>query len=153
MIGPGPAVAANPRAGKPNAVAVVAAMRRSCRRFMVAPELARRSTRSPAVPDSSRALTGSSLADAERLEGDDGVGILDAGKHLHLLVDEVPDVGVVIDVEFNQQVVIAGGGIDPRRNLGRGKRIGHRVGLAKLALDLDKEGNHRCRLRKALGAI
>src|SRR5438477_347708 len=47
------------------------------------------------------------LAAAERLEGDDGVGVLDAGNHLHLLVDEMADVGLVIDVELDQQVVIA----------------------------------------------
>src|SRR5216684_672263 len=90
----------------------------------------------------SRCLTG-----AERLEGDDGVGVLDAGDHLHLLVDEMADVGVVIDVELNQQVVIAGGGIDLRGDLGLRERIGHRIGLAELAFELDEEGNHFSRLR------
>src|ERR1700738_1501330 len=92
----------------------------------------------------------SALTRAERLEGDDGVGVLDAGKHLHSLVDEVPDVGVVVDVEFYQEIVVASGGIDLGRNLGFRKRIGDGVGLAELALDLDEGGTHRCRLRKSV---
>src|SRR5882757_6204062 len=58
------------------------------------------------------------LAAAERLEGDDGVGVLNAGNHLHLLVDEMADVGLVIDIELDQQVVMAGGGVDLRGDLG-----------------------------------
>src|ERR1035437_4346856 len=105
----------------------------------------------PARPgeDLTQHLSLHDLADAGRLEGDDGVGVLDAGKDLHLLVDEMPDIGVFIDVEFDQQIVVSSGGIDLGRNLGFRKRIGDGVGLAELALDLDKEGNHRCRLRKA----
>src|SRR5205823_558823 len=87
------------------------------------------------------------LARAERLESDDGVGVLDAWDHLHLLVDEMADIGVVIDVEFDQQVVIAGGGIDLRGDLGLRERIGDGIGLAELAFELDEEGNHRCRLQ------
>src|SRR5271170_1567151 len=79
------------------------------------------------------------LAGAERLEGDDGVGVLDAGNDLHLLVDEVADVGVVIDVEFDQQVVIAGGGIDFRGDLSLGQRVGDGIGLTELALELDEK--------------
>src|SRR6187549_1273109 len=63
-------------------------------------------------------------ARAERLEGDDGVGVLDARNHLHLLVDEMADVGVVADVELDQQIVVARGGIDLRGDLGLGERIG-----------------------------
>src|SRR3954462_13905038 len=85
---------------------------------------------------------------AERLEGDDGVGVLDAGNHLNLLVDEMADVGLVIDIELDQQVVMAGGGIDFRGDLGFRERIGHRIGLAKLAFELDEKGNHCCRLRR-----
>src|SRR5438445_3339009 len=100
----------------------------------------------------SRAMAGQagppSLARAERLESDDGVGVLDARNHLHLLVDEMADVGVVIDVEFYQEIVIAGGGIDLRGDLGLRERIGDGIGLAELAFELDEEGNHRCRLRK-----
>src|SRR6478735_10877784 len=87
-------------------------------------------------------------AAAERLEGNDGVGVLDTGNDLHLLVDEMADVGLVVDVELDQQVVMAGGGVDLRGNLGLRQRIGHRIGLAELAFELDKEGNHCCRLRE-----
>src|SRR5258705_14005307 len=83
------------------------------------------------------------LAGAERLEGDDGVGVLDAGDHLHPFVDEMADVGVVVDVELDQQIVIAGGGIDLRGDLGFRERIGDGIGLAELAFELDEEGNHR----------
>ena len=64
-----------------------------------------------------------SLAAGERLEGDDGVGVLDAGNHLDLLVDEMADVGVVVDVELDQQIVIAGGGIGSRRARARGVSV------------------------------
>jgi hypothetical protein len=75
------------------------------------------------------------------------VGVLDAGDDLDLLVDEMADVGVLVDVEFHQEIVIAGGGIDLGGDLGLGKRVGDDIGLAELAFDLDKEGNHRCRLQ------
>src|ERR1700704_424776 len=90
-----------------------------------------------------RALTG-----AERLESDDGVGVLDARNHLHPFVDEMADVGVVVDVELYQQIVIARGGIDLGGDLGLGERVGDGIGLAELAFELDKEWNHRCRLRE-----
>ena len=95
------------------------------------------------------------LAGAERLEGDDGVGVLDTRNHLHLLVDEMADVGVVADIELDQQIVIAGGGLDLRGDLGLGERIGDGIGLAELAFELHEKGNHRCRLQKAsrCGAI
>src|SRR5882724_6799353 len=76
------------------------------------------------------------------------MGVLDARNHLHPFVDEMADVGVVVDVELYQQIVIARGGIDLRGDLGLGERVGDGVGLAELAFELDKEGNHRCRLRE-----
>src|SRR5712691_11116325 len=93
---------------------------------------------------------GGILARAERLEGDDGEGVLDARNELHLLVHEVADVGVVVDIELDQEVVMPCGGIDLRGDLGFRKRVGDGVGLAKLALDLDEEGNHRGRLRASI---
>src|ERR1700730_1040898 len=60
------------------------------------------------------------LAGAERLEGDDGMGVLDAGNDLYLLVDEVADIGVVVDVELYQEIVVARGGINLGGNLGLG---------------------------------
>src|SRR5882672_3282292 len=64
------------------------------------------------------------LTGAERLEGDDGEGVLDTRKHLHLFVHEVADVGIVLDIELDQQIV-----------------------LPELAFDLDEERNHRGRLQ------
>jgi hypothetical protein len=55
----------------------------------------------------------------------------------------VADIGVVVDVELHQQVVLAGRGIDLGGDLGFGKRIGDHIGLAELAFDLDEKGNHR----------
>ena len=51
-------------------------------------------------------------APSERLEGDDGAGVLDARDGLHLLVDEVADIGLVLDVELHQEVEVAGGRVD-----------------------------------------
>src|SRR5690349_16318951 len=111
-----------------------------------APRFTRSLSRQPAVE---RRAAGGVLACAERLEGDDGVGVLNARNDLHLLVDEMADVGVVVDVELDQQIVVAGGGIDLRGDLGFRERVGDGVGLAELAFELDEEGNHRCRLRKS----
>ena len=76
------------------------------------------------------------------------MGVLNAGNDLHLLIDEVADVGVVVDVEFDEQIVIARGGIDFRGDLGFGQRIGDGIGLPELAFELDEKGNHRCRLHE-----
>ena len=75
------------------------------------------------------------------------MGVLDARNDLHFLVHEMADIGVVVDVELDQQIVMARGGVDFRGDLGLGERVGDGLGLAKLAFDLDEEGNHRCRLR------
>ena len=48
----------------------------------------------------------------------------------------------LLDVEFHQQIEIAGGRIDLRSNLGVGQPVGDLVGLAELALDLHEERNH-----------
>ena len=63
------------------------------------------------------------------------------------------DVGVLVDIEFDQEIVIARGGIDLGGDLGLGKRVGDDIGLAELAFDLDEEGNHRCRLRKGIARV
>src|SRR5580700_631865 len=52
------------------------------------------------------------------------------------------DVDRRIDVEFHQQIEVAGGGIDFRGDLGVGELIGDLVGLAELTFDLHKEGDH-----------
>src|SRR5665213_4493086 len=116
MTGPG-GFSARPHAGQPMRLAVAAAMRRRCRRCMLSSRTGASisSDRARAValvvPRSARALAG-----AEGLEGDDGVGFLDARQDLHLLVDEVADVGILVDVELDQQVVIPRSGIDLRGN-------------------------------------
>src|SRR5262245_65914405 len=60
------------------------------------------------------------------------------------------DVGLVLDVEFHQQVEVAGGRIDLGGELGVRELVCHLVGLAELAFDLDEERDH-ARLRAALG--
>jgi hypothetical protein len=85
---------------------------------------------------------GAKLWLSERLEGDDGVGILDARDNLHLLVHEMADVDLVFDIELAQQVVVAGGGIDFGSDLGVRDRVCDIVGFAELAFDLDEEGYH-----------
>src|SRR3546814_16488889 len=50
----------------------------------------------------------------ERLEGDEGEGVLDAGEGLNLLVHEVADVGAVPEVALDQQVVLPRRGVDFR---------------------------------------
>ena len=78
----------------------------------------------------------------EGAEGDDREGVLDAGENLHLLVDEMADIFLVIDIEFGEQIVITGGGIDFRGNLGVGKRAGDLIGFAELAFDLHEKRLH-----------
>src|SRR5262249_55076138 len=82
----------------------------------------------------------------ERLERQDRARVLDARNGLHLLVDEVPDIGVGVDVELHQEVEVARGGIDFGGDLGVGDPVGHVVGLAQVAFDLHEEGNHICLL-------
>ena len=79
---------------------------------------------------------------SKRLEADDRLGVLDAGDLLDLLVDEMADVGRLIDVEFHQQIELARGRIDFRRDLRVRQRVGDLVGFAERAFDLDKKRNH-----------
>src|SRR5262249_36969636 len=76
------------------------------------------------------------------LECDDGTRVLDARNGLHALVDEMADIGAVLDVELNQQIIVAGGGVDFGGDLGVGEAVGDLIGLAEMAFDLDEEGNH-----------
>ena len=59
---------------------------------------------------------------------------------MHLLVDEVSDVGPAIDVEFHQQIVVAGGRVDLGGDLGFGQLVGYLIRLSELAFDLDEKG-------------
>src|SRR6516225_1681104 len=79
---------------------------------------------------------------SESFECDDGPRVLDTRDGLYLLVDEMTDVGLVLDIEFHQQVEVAGGGIDLGSELGIRQLVRHFVGLAELAFDLNEEGDH-----------
>src|SRR5688500_18668080 len=61
----------------------------------------------------------------------------------------MPDVGAGIDIDLDQQIELAGSGIDFRRDLGVGKPVRHLVGLAELAFDLHEEGDHGTSGRRA----
>ena len=76
-------------------------------------------------------------------EGDGRERVLDSGNHLDLLVDEMPHIHVVVDIELGHQVEIAGGGIDFRGDLGVGQRAGDLIGLTEVAFDLHEKRLHR----------
>src|SRR5271156_4733352 len=71
---------------------------------------------------------------SERLKGNDCSGVVNAGDGLHFLIDEVADIGSRFDVEFDQQVKVAGGRVDLRRDLRVGERVRDCVGFAEIAL-------------------
>src|SRR5918994_994650 len=92
-----------------------------------------------------------SAADArtsgERLERDQGERVLDAVQGLHATGDEPPDVGLVIEIDLHQQVVLAGDRVDFRYLfdvLDRG--VGDLVGAAALAFDHDEDRLHQSSL-------
>ena len=67
--------------------------------------------------------------------------------------DEMADVDVALDVEFGENVEIAGDRIDLRGDLGLGQRAGDLVGAPERAFDLDEKRLHRAHLpliRRAL---
>src|SRR4029079_17703373 len=74
--------------------------------------------------------------------GDDRPRVLDTRNDLNLLVDEMADIGAGLDIDLHQQVEFARGRIDLGGDLGVGEAVGHLVGLAELALDLDEERDH-----------
>src|SRR5882757_5839516 len=84
--------------------------------------------------------SGGRLTESKRLEGDDGPGILDAWDHLNLLVDEMTDVDAGVDIDLHQQIEFTRGRIDFGGDLGVGEAVGHLIGLAELAFDLDEKG-------------
>src|SRR4029078_9790874 len=53
------------------------------------------------------------------------------------------DVDAGVDIDLHQQIELACGRIDFGGDLGVGEAVGHLVGLAELAFDLDEKGNHR----------
>src|SRR5690348_5856530 len=64
---------------------------------------------------------------SKSLERDDRAGVLDAWDTLHLLVDEMADVGAALDIEFDQQVKLAGRRINLGRNLSVGELVRHLI--------------------------
>jgi hypothetical protein len=78
----------------------------------------------------------------ESLEGDQGEGVLHAGKGLDLAGDEVTDIGLFVELAFHEKVVLAGGRIDLRHLLDIASIVGHVIGLAELALHHDEDGLH-----------
>ena len=56
------------------------------------------------------------------------------GNRLHLLADEMADVDVALDIEFGENVEIAGDRIDLRGDFGLGQRAGRprRCGRARI---------------------
>lgn len=87
---------------------------------------------------------------SKRLERNHGLRVLNAIEHLHLVGDEVADIVLLIEVEFRENVVIAGGGIDFRGDFGIREGRGYLIGFAKLAFDLHEERLH-CALLSSPG--
>jgi len=78
----------------------------------------------------------------KRFEGDDGVGVLNAFELVDLLVYEMANIGIIINVEFDQQIVITGCGIDFRGNFSGCYLARNLIGLAELAFDLNEKRLH-----------
>jgi len=65
------------------------------------------------------------------------------GMVCHLFVDEMADIGAVLDVELDQEIIVAGRRIDSEAISAVGERVRHLVGFAEMTLDLDEEGTMR----------
>src|SRR5216683_8303933 len=87
-------------------------------------------------------LLATETSGSKRLECDDRPGVQNARDGLDLLGDEMSDVGALLDVEFHQQIEVAGSRINFGCDLGICKRIGHRIGSAEMAFDLNKKRDH-----------
>jgi hypothetical protein len=79
----------------------------------------------------------------EGLESQRGHCPFDAGDVMQIVGDEAADIMVALDVELCQQIVLAADGVDLGGNLTVGHRRGHRIGLAEMAFDMNKEALHR----------
>jgi hypothetical protein len=78
----------------------------------------------------------------EGLERNDCSRILNAGNGLNPLVHKVSDIGVAIDIELYQEIIVARRRVDFRGYFCVSKLICDIIGLAELTFDLDKEGDH-----------
>src|SRR5207247_3932959 len=86
----------------------------------------------------------------ERLEGDQGEGVLHAGEGLDVAGHEVADVGLFIEVALHEKVVLAGRRIDLRHLLDIAGVVSHLVSLTELAFHHDENGLHGPLLRGPL---
>jgi hypothetical protein len=86
------------------------------------------------------------LRPSERLERDDGSRVRYPGDALDLFRDEVADIGRRLDIEFYQQIELAGGRIDFGRDLGVGQLARNLIRFTELAFDLHEKWDH-ARLR------
>ena len=82
------------------------------------------------------------LRPSERLEGDDGSRVGYASNTLDLFRNEVADIGRRLDIEFDQQIEVAGRRIDLGSYLGIGELTRHLVGFTELTFDLHEEWDH-----------
>jgi hypothetical protein len=79
----------------------------------------------------------------ERFERHRGQGSFDVWNHQQVFVDEMAHILGFGDIELQQKVVFAAGGIKLRVNLAQGDLFGDLVGGAGFAADLDENaGGH-----------
>ena len=64
------------------------------------------------------------------------------GNGVDLLIDEAADIVVTIEVDLDEQIIVASRRIDLRGNFGIDDSGRDRIGLAKLAFDLNEKGLH-----------
>lgn len=72
----------------------------------------------------------------------DRISVFDTTEFVNIFVDEVADIGVVVNVEFDQKVIVACDRVDLRGDFSIGDLIGDLVGLAKFAFDHQEERDH-----------
>ena len=80
---------------------------------------------------------------SKSLECDDCMRVDDVGNCLYFRADEMPDVNAVINVEFGQNIKMAGNGINLRSDFTICQTACDIIGLAELAFDLNKKSFHR----------
>lgn len=71
-------------------------------------------------------------------------GSFDPGYAQKFIIDEFAHIVIVGDIELHQQVILARGRIELGMDFAQGDILGHFVGRARFAADLDKDaGGHR----------
>jgi hypothetical protein len=82
------------------------------------------------------------LRGLERLEGQGRFRPLDPLNIEEAFLDEMPHIVALRDVELQQQIEGARGGIKLGMDFAQGDFLGHAVGLAGLAADIHEDGAH-----------